>query len=56
MDLEQIKREQEDLKRIKTSIYITRRAQRLLEDAAVMAGVSGSKLVERLIEEHLQTR
>jgi hypothetical protein len=37
-------------------VRITRRAQRILEDAAVMTGVSGSKLIERLIEEHLQTR
>jgi hypothetical protein len=40
----------------RVDVRITRRAQRLLEDAAVMAGVSGSKLVERLIEEHLKTR
>jgi hypothetical protein len=54
MDLEQIKREQEDLKRIKTSIYISRRAQRMLEEASGLSGVSGSKLIERLIEENLK--
>lgn len=54
MDLDKIKNEKADKQKVVTSIYITRRAQKLLEVAATKSNTSRGDLVERLIMENLK--